>query len=285
MGLKIFLNGELVERDQAKISVYDHGLLYGDGVFEGIRCYSGKVFEIDAHVDRLYDSAKAIRLEIPMTRDEFKKAIVRTVEANGFKDTYIRAVVTRGEGNLGLSPKGCKPSVFIIADKIELYPPALYEKGLEVITCTTMRNHPNALSPRIKSLNYLNNILAKIEAMDAGVLEAVMLNHLGYVSECTGDNIFIVRRGDLITPPKESGILDGVTRNAVMRLAREAGITVVEENMTRYDLYTADECFLTGTGAEVIPVTKIDGRAIGGGGVGPMTKKLLGFFHEFTRRG
>jgi len=285
MGLKIFLNGELVERDQAKISVYDHGLLYGDGVFEGIRCYSGKVFEIDAHVDRLYDSAKAIRLEIPMTRDEFKKAIVRTVEANGFKDTYIRAVVTRGEGNLGLSPKGCKPSVFLIADKIELYPPALYEKGLEVITCTTMRNHPNALSPRIKSLNYLNNILAKIEAMDAGVLEAVMLNHLGYVSECTGDNIFIVRRGDLITPPKESGILDGVTRNAVMRLAREAGITVVEENMTRYDLYTADECFLTGTGAEVIPVTKIDGRAIGGGGVGPMTKKLLGLFHEFTRRG
>jgi len=285
MGLKIFLNGELVERDQAKISVYDHGLLYGDGVFEGIRCYSGKVFEIDAHVDRLYNSAKAIRLEIPMTRDEFKKAIVRTVEANGFKDTYIRAVVTRGEGNLGLSPKGCKPSVFIIADKIELYPPALYEKGLEVITCTTMRNHPNALSPRIKSLNYLNNILAKIEAMDAGVLEAVMLNHLGYVSECTGDNIFIVRRGDLITPPKESGILDGVTRNAVMRLAREAGITVVEENMTRYDLYTADECFLTGTGAEVIPVTKIDGRAIGGGGVGPMTKKLLGLFHEFTRRG
>jgi branched-chain amino acid aminotransferase len=285
MSLKVYLNGTLVEKENARIGVYDHGLLYGDGVFEGIRCYHGKVFEIDAHVDRLYDSAKAIRLEIPMSREEFKKAIIETLEANNLKDAYIRALVTRGEGNLGLSPKNCKPSVVIITDKIELYPPALYEKGLEVITCTTIRNHPNAMSPRIKSMNYLNNILAKIEAMDAGVMEAIMLNHLGYVCECTGDNLFIIRDGALATPPKESGILEGITRNTVIKLARNDGITVTEENMTRYDLYTADECFLTGTGAEVIPVIKIDGREIGEGTVGPMTKELMKRFHEFVREG
>jgi len=193
--------------------------------------------------------------------------------------------VTRGEGTLGLSPKNCKPSVIIITDKIELYPPALYEKGLEVITCTTIRNHPNAMSPRIKSLNYLNNILAKIEALDAGVMEAIMLNHLGYVCECTGDNLFIVREGMLATPPKESGILAGVTRGAVINLAKQAGFTVSEENLTRYDLYVAQECFLTGTGAEVIPVIKIDGRVIGDGTVGPVTKKLMKRFHEYVRAG
>ncbi len=285
MGLKIYLDGQLVEREQAKVSVYDHGLLYGDGVFEGIRCYNGTVFQMDAHVNRLYDSAKAIRLEIPIARDAMKKAIVDTLAANSLKDAYIRLLVTRGEGSLGLSPKNCKPSIVIITDKITLYPPELYEKGLEVITCTTMRNHPNALSPRIKSLNYLNNILAKIEALDAGVLEAIMLNHLGFVAECTGDNIFIIRDGKMITPPKESGILEGVTRDVVMKLAREQGIGVTEENLTRYDLYTADECFLTGTAAEVIPVTKIDGRSIGDEKVGPVTKKLMAAFHEFVRRG
>jgi len=285
MGLKIYLDGQLVEREQAKVSVYDHGLLYGDGVFEGIRCYNATVFQMDAHVNRLYDSAKAIRLEIPIARDAMKKAIVDTLAANSLKDAYIRLLVTRGEGSLGLSPKNCKPSIVIITDKITLYPPELYEKGLEVITCTTMRNHPNALSPRIKSLNYLNNILAKIEALDAGVLEAIMLNHLGFVAECTGDNIFIIRDGKMITPPKESGILEGVTRDVVMKLAREQGIGVTEENLTRYDLYTADECFLTGTAAEVIPVTKIDGRSIGDEKVGPVTKKLMAAFHEFVRRG
>ncbi|MFA5863478.1 MAG: branched-chain-amino-acid transaminase [Phycisphaerae bacterium] len=285
MGLKIYLNGQLVERDQARIGVYDHGLLYGDGVFEGIRCYNGKVFQIDAHVDRLFDSAAAIRLQIPLTREQVKQAIAKTLQANNLHDAYIRAVVTRGEGCLGLSPKNTKPSIFIITDTIELYPAELYEKGLEVITCTTIRNHPNALSPRIKSLNYLNNILAKIEALDAGVLEAIMLNHLGYVAECTGDNIFIVRKNVLLTPPREAGILEGITRNVVMDLARKIGLTVCEENLTRYDLYTADECFLTGTAAEVIPVTKIDGRIIGAEKVGPITKKLITAFHEFAQSG
>jgi len=283
MSLKIYIDGKMVEREQAMVSVYDHGLLYGDGVFEGIRCYNGKVFQIDEHVRRLYDSAKAIRLEIPISQDEMKKAIVDTLNVNGLKDAYIRLVVTRGEGTLGLSPKNCRPSVIIITDKIALYPPELYEKGLEVITCTTMRNHPNALSPRIKSLNYLNNILAKIEAMDAGVLEAIMLNHLGFVCECTGDNVFIARRGTLVTPPREAGILEGITRNIVITLARKAGITVTEENLTRYDMYTAEECFFTGTAAEVIPVTKIDGRPIGDGKVGSVTKKLMSTFHEFVR--
>lgn len=285
MGLKVYLNGQLVEREQARVGVYDHGLLYGDGVFEGIRCYNGRVFQIDGHVDRLFDSAKAIRLQIPMNREEVKKAIIDTLAANGLKDAYIRLVVTRGEGNLGLSPKGCKPTVFIITDKIELYPPELYEKGLEVITCTTIRNHPNALSPRIKSLNYLNNILAKIEALDAGVLEAIMLNHLGYVCECTGDNLFIVRNGDLVTPPREAGILEGVTRSVVIDLAKKNNLRVLEENLTRYDLYTAAECFLTGTAAEVIPVTKIDGRVIGEGKVGAITRKLIAAFHQFASNG
>jgi len=281
MSLKVYLDGELVDKEQARISVFDHGLLYGDGVFEGIRSYGGRVFEMDAHVRRLYDSAKAIRLEIPIDADQMKQAIEQTLQANGLTDAYIRVLVTRGVGHLGLSPyKTSNPSVIIITDQIELYPAELYEKGLEVITCSTVRNHPNALSPRIKSLNYLNNILAKIEALDAGVLEAIMLNHEGLVAECTGDNIFIVHDGRLMTPPTSAGILEGVTRNVVIRLGKEAGITVIEKDLTRHDLYCADECFLTGTAAEVIPVTKIDGRVIKDGAVGPVTRQLVDRFRK-----
>lgn len=284
MGLKIFMDGQLVEQDQAKVSVYDHGLLYGDGVFEGIRCYSGKVFEIDAHIRRLYDSAKAIRLTIPMTPAQMSEAIYKTLQANNFQDSYIRLLVTRGVGCLGVSPRTCKnPSVIIIADKISLYPTELYERGMAVITSSIVRNHPNALSPRIKSLNYLNNILAKIEAIDAGVEEAIMFNHLGFVAECTGDNVFLVRDGQLFTPPGEAGMLDGVTRNVVIRLAAKEGIGVNEKNLTRYDLYTADECFFTGTAAEVIPVTKIDNRVIGDEKVGPLTLRLIAAFKKFVR--
>ncbi len=284
MGLKIFLDGQLVEQDQAKVSVYDHGLLYGDGVFEGIRCYSGKVFEIDAHIKRLFDSAKAIRLTIPMTPDEITKAIYKTLQANNLEDSYIRLVVTRGVGCLGISPRTCRnPSVIIIADKISLYPAELYEKGMAVITSSIVRNHPNAISPRIKSLNYLNNILAKIEALDAGVEEAILFNHLGFVAECTGDNVFLAYEGKLLTPPTEAGMLGGVTRGVVIKLAEKEGITVIEKNLTRYDLYTADECFFTGTAAEVIPVTKIDNRPIGDEKVGPLTLRLIAAFKKFVR--
>lgn len=284
MGLKIFLDDQLVEQDQAKVSVYDHGLLYGDGVFEGIRCYNGKVFEIDAHIKRLYDSAKAIRLVIPMTPDAMREAIYKTLQANNLSDSYIRLLVTRGAGCLGVSPRSCRnPSVIIITDKISLYPAEMYETGMAVITSSIIRNHPNALSPRIKSLNYLNNILAKLEAHDAGVEEAILFNHLGFVAECTGDNIFIVRDGVLLTPPGEAGILDGVTRGVVIKLAQKEGIPFTEKNLTRYDLYTADECFLTGTGAEVIPVTKIDNRVIGNEKVGPLTLRLVTAFKKFVR--
>lgn len=279
----IYLDGKLVEREHAKISVYDHGLLYGDGVFEGIRSYNGKVFLLDEHIVRLYDSAGAIRLDIPMTPEQFKDAIIQTLEANALRDAYIRAVVTRGVGYLGVSPANCtNPSVFIIADQLALYPPEMYENGMEAITCATIRNHPNAMSPRIKSLNYLNNILGKIEAIDAGVSEAIMLNHLGYVAECTGDNIFIIRDGQLQTPPTSAGILEGVTRNVVMNLARERGFSVIEKDLTRHDLYIADECFLTGTGAEVIAVTRIDHRTIGYGHIGPITRTLLDAFHTLV---
>jgi branched-chain amino acid aminotransferase len=274
----------LVDKSDAKVSVYDHGFLYGDGVFEGIRCYNGNVFMMDVHVKRLFDSANAIRLNIPMSQQQVKQAIIDTLKANGLTDAYIRLIVTRGVGNLGLSPMNTlRPSIIIITDTIEFYPPELYEKGLEVVTCTTIRNHPNAVSPRIKSLNYLNNILAKIEALDAGVLEAIMLNHLGLVAECTGDNIFIIFRGRLLTPSTDAGILEGVTRNVVMRLAEKIGVPVAEHDITRYDLYIADECFLTGTAAEVIPVTKIDGRVIGSGEVGPITEKLIQAFREFIK--
>jgi branched-chain amino acid aminotransferase len=284
MAPKVWLNGELVDRERAVLSVFDHGLLYGDGVFEGIRSYGGKVFRIEKHVRRLFDSANGIRLAIPLTREQVAEAIVGTLEANGMKDAYIRVVVTRGEGTLGLDPNRCpKPNMFVITDKIALYPQELYENGLDIITAATMRNHPNALNPRLKSLNYLNNILAKIEAIDAGTLEAVMLNHLGYVAECTGDNLFIVRDGRLFTPPISAGILEGITRDEIIDIARGSATEVREENLTRQDLYVADECFLTGTAAEVVPVVRIDNRTIGTGKPGPITKRLLAEFHRRTR--
>ena len=284
MAPKVWLNGELVERDRAVITVFDHGLLYGDGVFEGIRSYNGRVFRLEKHVRRLFDSANGIRLEIPLTPQAVGDAVVGTLQANGMKDAYIRVVVTRGEGTLGLDPNRCpKPNMFIITDKIVLYPQELYENGLEIITASTMRNHPNAVNPRLKSLNYLNNILAKIEAIDAGTLEAVMLNHLGYVAECTGDNIFIVRDGRLFTPPIAAGILEGITRDEILDIARSLRIDVREENLTPQDLYTADECFLTGTAAEVIPVVRIDKRSVGDGRPGPITKRLAEEFHRRTR--
>jgi branched-chain amino acid aminotransferase len=284
MGNKVWLNGELVPREEAKISVFDHGLLYGDGVFEGIRSYGGKVFRLQQHVRRLFDSALGIRLAIPMSPQEVADAIVATLKANALDDSYIRVVVTRGTGTLGLDPNRCEnPAVFIITDRIALYPEELYRNGLEVITAATMRNHPNAVNPRLKSLNYLNNILAKIEAIDAGTLEAVMLNHLGYVAECTGDNLFIVRDGVLFTPPISAGILEGVTRDEILSIARGQNIQVREENLTRHDLYVADECFLTGTAAEVIAVVTIDKRTIGDGKPGPVTRRLAEEFHRRTR--
>jgi branched-chain amino acid aminotransferase len=284
MGTKVWLNGKLVDREDAKISVFDHGLLYGDGVFEGIRSYNGRVFRLKEHVRRLFDSANGIRLAIPLAADELAKAVADTLQANGLKDAYIRVVVTRGVGTLGLDPNRCQsPTVFVITDKIELYPPELYKNGLEIITAATMRNHPNAVNPRLKSLNYLNNILAKIEAIDAGTLEAVMLNHQGFVAECTGDNLFIVRDGVLFTPPIAAGILEGITRDEIIAIAGDFGIKVREENLTRHDLYVADECFLTGTAAEVVPVVRIDKRTIGDGHPGPVTKRLLEEFHRRTR--
>jgi len=285
LGLKVYIDGTLYEKDQAKVSVFDHGLLYGDGVFEGIRAYAGRIFQLDAHMERLFNSAKAIALKIPFSQQELKQAIRNTLDTNGLKDAYIRVVVTRGVGTLGLDPNKCSgSSVIIITDTITLYPDELYEKGLEIVTVATMRNHPAALSPRIKSLNYLNNILAKIEAINAGCLEALMLNVDGLVAECTGDNIFIVRNGALLTPPETAGILKGITRDVVMDIARKEGIEVREENLTKSDLFTADECFLTGTAAEVIPVVKIDQRQIGPGTPGPITQRLRGLFKELTEK-
>ncbi len=280
----IYMNGKLVPKEQATVSVFDHGLLYGDGVFEGIRSYGGKVFKLAEHVDRLWFSAKAILLEIPISKQQMAQAIEDTLATNGIEDGYVRALVTRGCGTLGLDPTKCKdPQVIIIADRIELYPAELYKKGLEIITVSTVRNHPAALSPRVKSLNYLNNILAKVEGLRAGCIEALMLNHKGEVAECTGDNIFLVREGRILTPPNEAGILEGITREAVIGLAREAGVTVSEVPLTKHDVYIADECFLTGTAAEVVPVVKVDSRPIGEGVPGPITRDLMKRFHELTR--
>lgn len=285
---KIWLNGKLVPPDQATVSVYDHGLLYGDGVFEGIRAYHGRVFKLASHLKRLYASAAAVRLEIPYAVDELGQAIRDTLKANDRKDAYIRLCVTRGVGSLGLNPFLCKQStVFIIVDTISMYPRELYDNGMEVIIARTIRNLPEALSPAIKSMNYLNNILAKIEAIDAGVLEAVMLNHKGNVAECTGDNLFVVRNNaqgkqELITPPATAGMLEGVTMVTVLKLATEAGIPVQRADLTPQDLYNANEVFLTGTAAEVIPVTKIDGQRIGSGTPGPVTLKLFKAFHELA---
>jgi len=284
MSLKVYINGKLVDKEDATISVYDHGLLYGDGVFEGIRSYAGTVFRLREHLDRLWNSAKAIWLAIPMSKDEMAKAIEDTLAQNGIKDGYIRAVVTRGCGTLGLDPDKCsQPQVIIITDHIALYPEEVYQKGLEIITVSTARNHPAALNPRIKSLNYLNNILAKIEGKQAGCVEALMLNHKGEVAECTGDNIFLARDGTLLTPPNDAGILEGITRAAVIELARDTGIEVREASLTKHDVYIADECFLTGTAAEVVPVVKVDSRTIGDGTPGPITRDLAKRFHKLTR--
>ena len=284
MSRLVFVNGNLVDETQATVSVFDHGLLYGDGVFEGIRVYGGRVFRKREHVDRLYESALSIRLTIPMARDEMTSAVENTVTANSIKDGYVRLVVTRGAGTLGLDLRRTQnPQVIIIADTITLYPPELYENGMELVTASTIRNHPAALSPRIKSLNYLNNIMAKAEGTDAGSVEALMLNHKGEVAECTGDNIFIVRNGALRTPPPEAGILAGITRGAVIQLARDAGITVLEAPMERHDIFTAEECFLTGTAAEVIAVVRLDGRTIGAGRPGPITRRLMDGFRALTR--
>ncbi len=283
MGLKVYIDGELKEKEDARISVYDHGLLYGDGIFEGIRAYNGKVFRCKAHIDRLFDSAKGIALNIPIEKEELQEAILQTLKANNLSDAYIRIVVTRGCGTLGLDPAKCSnPQIIIITDSITLYPKEMYENGLEVITVPTTRTSHSALSPKIKSLNYLNNIMAKIEARQAGVVEAIMLNSAGAVAECTGDNIFIVKDGTLITPPPDSGILEGITRKVVMELAECASVKVKEQQLTRFDLYIADECFLTGTAAEVIPVVKIDSRQIGDGAPGQTTLKLLEMFREET---
>ena len=286
MGLKIYLAGKLVDEADAKISVFDHGLLYGDGVFEGIRVYGGRVFLHQQHIDRLYESAKAIRLDIPMTPVEMIAAVEETVRANGLSDGYVRLVVTRGAGSLGLDiRKTANPQVIIIADTITLYPPETYTRGMYLVTASTIRNHPGAVSPRIKSLNYLNNIMARIEGTDAGMVEALMLNHKGEVAECTGDNIFIVKGKVLRTPSIDAGILEGITRNAVIGLARDAGYRVEECALTRHDLYVADEMFLTGTAAEVVAVVKLDGRAIGNGEPGPVTQDLLERFRRLTRSG
>lgn len=284
MSRKVYVAGKLVPQEQASVSVYDHGLLYGDGVFEGLRIYGGKVFRLQEHVDRLWCSAKAIWLEIPLSPQAMCDAIVETVRANALQEGYVRVVVTRGAGTLGLDPNKCSnPQVIIIADVISLYPPELYEKGLEIITVSVQRTSPAALSPRIKSLNYLNNILAKIEGLQAGCIEALMLNHRGEVAECTGDNLFLVRRGVLMTPPVDAGILEGVTRQAVIDLAGEANVEVRETPLTKHDVYVADECFLTGTAAEVVPVVKVDSRTIGDGKPGPVTAELKKRFHALTR--
>ncbi|MBW8001050.1 MAG: branched-chain-amino-acid transaminase [Planctomycetes bacterium] len=284
MSLKIWIDGELVDEQNAKISVFDHGLLYGDGVFEGIRVYNGGIFELAAHIKRLYESAKVIRLEIPMSESDLTQAVEKTVEANGIIDGYVRLVVTRGKGTLGISPLTCaSASIIIIADCIQLYPEALYETGMKIVSATTVRNHPLSLPPQVKSLNYLNNILAKIEALDNNVPEAVMYNHEGFVAEATGDNIFIVKDGKVCTPPVEAGALEGITRGVVMKIARADNIEVVEKNLTKYDLYVCDEFFLTGTAAEVIGIIEIDGRVIGDGKPGPITKSLREKFFKYAR--
>jgi branched-chain amino acid aminotransferase len=283
MSTQVWINGKLHDKLDAKISVYDHGLLYGDGVFEGIRVYNGKVFKHKEHIDRLYDSAKAIHLKVPISPEELTKAVEDTVKVNNRTDGYIRLIVTRGPGTLGLDPRKCEPNVIIIVDGISLYPPELYENGLEIITASTIRNHPNAVNPRVKSLNYLNNILAKMEAIRAGCLEAIMLNHKGDVAECTGDNIFVIKKGVMRTPPIDAGILDGVTRNFVIELAKKQGVPVQECNLSRHDVYIADELFLTGTAAEVIAVTKVDDRVIGTGKQGPITRALREAFTKAVR--
>lgn len=284
MGEWVYLNGEFVRKNEAKVSVFDHGFLYGDGVFEAMRAYGGRVFKLQSHLQRLWESAKAIALKIPLSREKLTEKVLETLRKNKLKDAYVRLVVSRGEGDLGLDPRKCShPQIIIITDKISIYPEELYEKGLEIAVVSTRRNIPSALNPRIKSLNYLNNILAKIEANLQGLPEAIMLNKDGYVAECTADNIFIVEGEALVTPPTWVGALKGITRDVVIKLAQKEGISVQERTFTPAALYTSDECFLTGTAAEVIPVTKVDGRAIGNGIAGPITKRLIKKFRELTK--
>ena len=282
--MKIYIDGQLYGESEAKISVFDHGLLYGDGVFEGIRIYHGRVFRLTAHLKRLYESARAICMEIPISVEEMEKATLETVAANGLRDGYIRLVVTRGVGSLGLNPFQCpKPSIIIIASTIKLYPAERYEKGLHLITCSTRRPTPAALSPQVKSLNYLNNVMAKIEALQAGCEEGIMLNEQGYVAECTGDNVFVIKDGTVTTPPISSGALDGITRQAVIGILSQLGIPCREAVMTRHEIYTADECFLTGTAAEVIAAVKLDSRVLGNGSPGPITQRVIEAFHELVK--
>ena len=282
--MKVYLNGKFVDESKAVVSVFDHGLLYGDGVFEGIRSYDGLVFKLREHIDRLFESAHTIMLTVPMRKAQLTDVVKQSLRINKLRNAYIRLVVTRGEGDLGLDPRKCsKPTVFVIADTIRLYPKQIYERGLELITVATQRNVPEALNPQIKSLNYLNNILAKIEAITAGFEEAILLSHSGYVTECTGENIFTVKGRQLLTPPPYIGVLRGITRQTVMELGAKQRLTVREDLLTRHDLFNADEVFLTGTAAEIIPVVKIDGRVIGAGKPGPVTKQLRSAFHQVTK--
>lgn len=285
MELEVYIDGKWYPKTQAKISVFDHGLLYGDGVFEGIRAYDGLVFKLKEHLDRLYESAHTLLLKIPLEREGMTGSIVKTLQRNRLRDAYIRVVVTRGVGDLGLDPEKCKhPTVIVITDKIVLYPDRLYKNGLEIITVPTTRNLPEAVNPALKSLNYLNNILAKIEASHSGHLEALLLNHQGYVAECTGDNLFMVKNGTLLTPPTYVGALKGITRGAILEIAKRTKVPVEETILTRHDLFNADEVFLTGTAAEVIPVVKIDGRTIAGGKPGRGTQRFMKKFHELTKK-
>jgi len=283
--MKIYINGKFYEKENAKISVFDHGLLYGDGVFEGIRSYDRRVFKLKEHIERLFESAQSIMLKIPLTRDKMIKAVLETVRFNKLDDAYIRLVVTRGEGDLGLDPRKCYKgaTIIIIADKVALYPEKLYREGLSIVTVPTVRNLPEALNPQIKSLNYLNNILAKIEATNCGSDEAIMLDSLGYVAECTGDNIFVVKGGHFYTPPQCMGTLRGITRDAVLEITRKANVPAHEHVITRHEVYISDECFLTGTAAEIIPVVKVDGRVIGEGRPGKLTLALMKKFKQLTR--
>ena len=284
--MKVYINGKFYEKTEAKISVFDHGLLYGDGVFEGIRAYNRLVFKLKEHIERLFESAHTIMLNIPLSKEGMIKAVIETLKKNSLKDAYIRLVVTRGEGDLGLDPRKCegRATVIIITDKIALYPEKFYREGLEIVTVPTIRNLPEALNPQIKSLNYLNNILAKIEAINAGCDEAIMLDSLGYVAECTGDNIFIVKRNHLYTPPQCMGTLRGITRDSVLEIARKDNIQVHEHVLTRHELFISDECFLTGTAAEIVPVVKVDGRVIGTGKPGKLTLNLMKKFKELTKK-
>ncbi len=281
---KIYIDGKFYSEANAKVSVFDHGLLYGDGIFEGIRFYNGRVFRLEEHIDRLWDSARSICLEIPMSKREMTEALLDTIRQNDLRDGYIRQIVTRGVGNLGLNPTQCKrPSVIIIATTIALYPESAYKNGLTVVTCATRRTNPGALNPAVKSLNYLNNVMARIEANLANADEALMLNDAGNVAECTADNVFVIKHGQIFTPPITAGALRGITRSVVFEIAAETGIKVVETDVTRHDVFIADECFLTGTAAEIIPVVKADGRPIGNGKPGPITTRMMTRFRQLTR--